>query len=383
LQASLLLPASLDSNNTAPAAVQIGGSSLISGDVRSGGGVTLSSSCRVLGSVETAMQPITIPDMWSQVANTYSSLPGLAPSGPLPDSTLSGGLHYEGPLSVQGNLTLDNAVVVIDGDLGVTGSVSGSGALIVGGSTTVQGGASLQSTNQVVLLSQGDIQLSGGGKHTSSFQGLMYTNGQLTANNITLMGIFMANGVSSSMTLHDVDIEQVPVYGQATFNSTPANASTFTLPFHVSDLHPAIAYFGGYTANDVATLLAPAQQQGGVAVQPPQQWFVPAQRSASGAFRFMDPRTGSWSSWLPDEPAADAYLEGTLIPSLTGLSQIHPQCALIGSDLGVTLRSANPSSTPGMISVPAQPGTSISFTFDLNKFIDVSERMRILVWKRL
>ncbi|MBI3928913.1 MAG: hypothetical protein HY319_25450 [Armatimonadetes bacterium] len=193
------LPADVVSN--APGeSVYLGSHTTISGDVRAVGDVELASggeSIQVLGEVRTNTDPVELPEIDPALydpqaaGRPYEELHEAHYSeGP---TVFEGSLRRSGSITVQGGLELSGAVVYVDGDLTVHGGLSGRGILVVRGKTTIVGGADLTSDN-LALLSEGDVVLHGKGKDRSFFHGLVYTKGNFLAEEITLLGTLVAGG---------------------------------------------------------------------------------------------------------------------------------------------------------------------------------------------
>jgi len=125
-------------------------------------------------------------------------------------TTLSGFSRYRGtdhdgrPLVVDGSLRLDGAVLYVDGGLVVKGGLEGKGALFVTGAAAVEKGARITSDNELALVAGGDVTLTGTGRDRSAFQGLVYAGGDFRAEQITLLGSFVANkqGASTDIGSH-------------------------------------------------------------------------------------------------------------------------------------------------------------------------------------
>jgi hypothetical protein len=167
----------------------------VAGDVQAVGNIQLApgDDCQVGGEVRGGALPVSLPQV---------NLQALDPAGPgcvdLPASmtsqTLSGRGRASGSLLVNGDLELDAALLFVAGDLRVRGGVKGKGAIVVLGTTTIENGCSLDAGHRLALLSRGDVTLTGGGAQGSFFQGLVYTEGRLTANQLTLVGSVLAQG---------------------------------------------------------------------------------------------------------------------------------------------------------------------------------------------
>lgn len=125
--------------------------------------------------------------------------------------------------NVSGNLTLNGALLYIEGNLNVESGVKGKGAIVVrkksseptSGNIIVGKGAILSTDNTVALLCDGNVNIGDDttSPDTSSFQGLVYTKGNFTAKNVSLFGAFLNAGSSSSVIkLTHVIANRVPEY---------------------------------------------------------------------------------------------------------------------------------------------------------------------------
>lgn len=158
--------------------------------------VTTEDQSVVEGEVLAPAEPTTIPhfrladfDPQGDPDTLYTE----KPSGGMSGSTMTGITRFQsGAVTVNGDLSLDNAVVYVDGDLRITGSLQGVGAVIVNGQTEVGKAVRLTSSDNVALLSQGDIRLRGDGQESSFFQGLLLTQGALSADRLTIVGSAIA-----------------------------------------------------------------------------------------------------------------------------------------------------------------------------------------------
>ncbi|MFN8608438.1 MAG: hypothetical protein U0931_12955 [Vulcanimicrobiota bacterium] len=124
-----------------------------------------------------------------------------------------------GSVTVAGDLSLDNAVVYVDGDLRITGSLQGVGAVIVNGQTEVGRAVRLTSSDNVALLSQGDIRLRGDGQESSFFQGLLLTQGALSADRLTIVGSAIAGSriwVSRCRVIYSQPAQLSPIFRKVT-----------------------------------------------------------------------------------------------------------------------------------------------------------------------
>jgi len=202
LQASLdpddLHKGRLASNSRSDEAFQLGPGTRIVGDVSAVGGVRLHPDGKVDGRVTSHGEAVAIPRIPLEDFDPQrSGKPGLQTLNDVTTSSLSleGYCRRQGSLHVNGPLVLKGAVLYVSGDLTVEGGIQGKGCLVVEGRTTLGGGSALASDNVAALISRGDVTLEGGG---SFFQGLVYTEGNLTARDVTLLGTLIANSPEGS-----------------------------------------------------------------------------------------------------------------------------------------------------------------------------------------
>ncbi len=90
----------------------------------------------------------------------------------------------------EGNfLTLENALLFTDGDLVVTGKVTGTGAIVSKGGVTISQTSTLTANNQLAIVADKDVTIAGQG---SFLQGMIYTHGNFYGENFTLVGNLIA-----------------------------------------------------------------------------------------------------------------------------------------------------------------------------------------------
>ena len=206
---SKLKPGDLGTNSSEPQAAILEQGSRVVGNLQAGGGVNVLDNSTVNGEVRAYHGQTELPhfdfaayDPASGGALNYNTLaPGIQP-----DQNLSGVVRCDGPsVTINGDLNLDNCLFFVDGALTVTGSVRGSGAVVVTGATTVNGGSGLTSADSVALLSKGDLKLMSPNSSKYTFQGLAYTRGNFQAKNFTVVGGFVADGLTADKGKIDME----------------------------------------------------------------------------------------------------------------------------------------------------------------------------------
>ena len=191
-----LEPDSLDATAIASGGdIDIQGEAKLYGDVSAAGEIRLADSVTLRGEARTHSAPLFMEDL---------NIAELRPEDTVPlDTTfaprITGSVHHNGPfLTISGGLTLDDAVLYVNGDTRILGGVKGKGAIVVNGSLTLEGSSSLVAEDQLALVVQDDLTITGTDRDSSYFQGLVYTEGDFYTEDVTLLGAFVANRESDS-----------------------------------------------------------------------------------------------------------------------------------------------------------------------------------------
>jgi hypothetical protein len=197
---SILGPGDLATNSDRADSVELESNSHVLGNLQSRGNINVAGDSRVGGEIRRFHSQTEFPhfqfDDYDPAKDGALVYETLAPGPSLP-RRMTGLVRCAGSCLIDGNLDLDNAILFVTGDLTVRGSLSGTGAVIVKGNTRIQRGSSLTSEDQVALLSRGDIFLDGVVGADYTFKGLVYTRGNFTARNFTVVGGFIADGDSA------------------------------------------------------------------------------------------------------------------------------------------------------------------------------------------
>ena len=182
-----LLPGHLASNSS----VEVRGEAVISGDVNAVESITMVDPATVRGLRKPNSSPIPLAQV--RVTN-YQPNPAITETfvGSTDPVELAGFYQGSGQVTTS-SLDLQGAVLYVDGNLHVTGGVSGKGAVICTGTITIDGTTALVSDQKIALLSQGDVTLNGHG----AFHGVVYTEGNLNSSGVKLIGALIANSTSN------------------------------------------------------------------------------------------------------------------------------------------------------------------------------------------
>lgn len=111
---------------------------------------------------------------------------------------------YRGNLRYNGSVEMKDAFLVVDGNLDIIGGLRGRGAIVATGNINLEGGSSLDGRNNVAVLAGQDLTVRGGGNY---FQGILYSEGNLVASNVTVVGNSIVN--SPTPGKGNVDLQQV------------------------------------------------------------------------------------------------------------------------------------------------------------------------------
>jgi cytoskeletal protein CcmA (bactofilin family) len=359
-------PGNMVSNSTLSNSMVLGPMTLVTGNARASGGIQISRNAVVRGDVLSNYEPEALPTIDLSKFNPIGQKPvvvALASSSS--DLSLEGYSAANNGLTINGNLTLDSGVLYVNGDLVVHGGIQGKGAIIVNGQTVLDGGADLSTSNQAVLLSSGDVTMSS--TSHKAFQGVVYTQGNFTADNISVVGAFVANkpdSGGSSSVVNNAQLIQYPGYQNLKL-----------------DVNMVLPPSGSGTS---MYYLMPNGTCGILYVRP--------DPSGQG-FDFNDGSgSGWWPSSSPGRDGAQAISHYSRALNVNQQTQFITDITRTGgtqtNNLSNLLPAPNPSATPHVppVTVTTNTGTqtttlSDTWSFNLNDFISFADRLRVMFWR--
>lgn len=347
--------------------LQLLGNSHIEGDAQSHGEVLTQSATTVSGEIRSFANQSALPTIKVESLDTASQ-PGVnalsAPSmnGP----SLAGFNRASQSLTVTGGLKLDNAVLFVDGDLDVSGGIQGKGAVIVTGKVKVEGGSALTGDSQSAILARGAITLRGTAGQRSEYRGLIYTEGNLDCKYANIAGSIVVNNPDPAGSAHleevglietkDLAVAKLLVKTQVAIpdSSTPGGPGTFP------------------TAG-LDTSKLPVDSDGK---------FYVSQDMRDNPLNYAS---------LPGGPV-DPAVASQLAINLSGFMDILVEAANAGTKKVVIDYSHPNAPADETTTVQGQPGVTttqlrtqeiiVPWTLDLNQFTKLSDRIRILSWRR-
>lgn len=207
------LPADLAANASGSDAVTLGPGSVVTGDVQAVGKINLTDeSSRVLGELHTGGDPTPLPKL--EISKFDPVLDGRPYTKfdwtPDPNPTFSGRLRRTGELTITGNLNLDSGFLYVEGDVSVEGSITGRGAVVTTGKLTVGNGALLDANNALALLAGSDLTLNGLDRKASFIQGVVYSEGTLHVNHVTVVGATICRSATATLEVNDANLIYLP-----------------------------------------------------------------------------------------------------------------------------------------------------------------------------
>ena len=218
------------SNDVSGDAVDLSGNIKVVGDVASLGGVRRDPQVDITGAVKKLDNPVGLPDIRlsdydpkGDPSNPNDDLATLVErtESVVPDAVnnpLYGFQRFPGNVSFPDGLKLDGSGVFIDGDVVLDGPLEGSGLLVATGSITLKGGADMKADVLAAVIAGGDLTVNGAlqaaNSGHSSFQGLLYSKGDLTLSNTRTVGTVVsasdATGQPGKLVIQDSQVISTP-----------------------------------------------------------------------------------------------------------------------------------------------------------------------------
>lgn len=384
LDPSTLVKANLASNASGTTALVIGPNSQITGDLVAVGQVVVDASDKIGGQIRPGSDAITIPKQditsYDPQANNKPNLQ-LQSSGVFNQPTYQGFVKTTGNMAITNGLTLNNGVLYVDGNLSIGGGVKGAGAIFVTGTTTIAGGAELSTDNTLALLSKGDVTILGTDTASSYFQGMIYTEGSFTAQQMTLLGSFIQNGSNGVVSISDSQLISVPDYSniQVTVNN-PAPAANVSNSNILLKTDGNAATPGVYNNSGPIAFEAYPVTTGGWELVDPNTNTIYKAADLTGVTaqlkKILDAYHASKTAIIAEKNGQG----GTTTLQIGGISNSNLTKALTAQLANVAPRAPG---SPTIIPPPPGSGTPSGDTLNLSpsKFLSVKDQVRMLYWR--
>lgn len=195
------VPGDIATNGAGSASLKLGPRTEISGDAISEGGIDVSSdSVTIDGEVKPYSKHSDIPrirltDFDPRNMTAGGDTTNLS-SSYYRDPNLQGKVLRDGDLMMSGQINLDGALLYVEGNVELSGTISGRGAIVATGSISISGTQSLTTDNELAILCGDDLSILGNGVDSSKIEGLIYSEGNVEVRNSTIQGtlISQSNG---------------------------------------------------------------------------------------------------------------------------------------------------------------------------------------------
>ena len=357
-------PSHVVSNYSGPEAIHLGTGANIQGNVGAVGGVRLDSDVIVSGQVRQGIEPQPLPQL--NLDSIFTTLDAQVGKDTIPMETISGAdpmswnSQRNGNLHVTGDLHLDNGVLFVRGNLTVDGGITGEGAVFVDGETRINRGANLNAIDQVAVVSRKKILLEGQNKWSFFFKGLLYSEEEVVANNLTVLGAVIARG---ALELNEVNLLNAPVTISLIEGLELRNHSdddTVQILIRVterdSETREPLSYkvqIRGYS-DDASTLLSAPREASGLRSYEDIKQFIRSNEGAVGA------------GWTKNSYRADWYWNA---------SEEDHSATFTSDPLRLYLD----------ILAGKKPDPTHRLTLDLNpnQLLGVLDRARVLLWQEI
>lgn len=195
------VPGDIATNGTGSTSLKLGPRTEISGDAISEGGIDVSSdSVTIDGEVKPYSKHSDIPriqltDFDPRKMTAGGDTTNLTSSF-YRDPNLQGKVLRDGDLMMSGQIKLDGALLYVEGNVELSGTIFGRGAIVATGSISISGTQSLTTDNELAILCGQDLSILGNGVDSSKIEGLIYSEGNVEVRNSTIQGtlISQSNG---------------------------------------------------------------------------------------------------------------------------------------------------------------------------------------------
>ncbi|NDD28169.1 MAG: hypothetical protein EB084_07880 [Proteobacteria bacterium] len=228
---SKMKPADVLCNAQGKNAIALGPDTIINGDLRAGGGISLdpNGGTRVMGQVLQNQARRTVPTIKAEDYDPGTDATELTATYTSPHFT--GKLRSTGNVTILGDTTLDGAVLYVNGDLTINGSLKGTGIIVTTGKLNIVGQADMASADKVAVVAKGDVRIEGRGQSTSRLRGVVYTEGSLVAQQLRLEGALLSHteGTTSQVRLEQASLLRDPTASRVEVSVKTQTTTTTTL----------------------------------------------------------------------------------------------------------------------------------------------------------
>ena len=172
---------------------------LIKGGVDSAGGVSLLGGAKVLGSVRQNGQPVPLPSIDVKDYDPRDRSDVVKTELPVQEHfRIEKPTRQKGDLKINSGLELSKGYLYVEGNLDIYGGIKGKGAIFATGDVKIHGVSTYGANDQEAIVAKGDVGIDGTDRNHSIFQGVVYTEGNFNAKDVTLVGSLVGNKARSA-----------------------------------------------------------------------------------------------------------------------------------------------------------------------------------------
>ncbi|MBS2039742.1 hypothetical protein JST97_32455 [bacterium] len=167
---------------------------LVKGGVDSAGAVSLLGGAKVVGSVRQNGQPVPLPSVDVKDYDPRDRADVVNTS--VPDQghfVIEKPTRQDGNLKVSSGLELTKGYLYVNGNLDIYGGIKGKGAIFATGDVKIHGVSTYGANDQQAIVAKGNVGIDGTDRNHSIFQGVIYTEGDFNAKDVTLVGSLVGN----------------------------------------------------------------------------------------------------------------------------------------------------------------------------------------------
>lgn len=193
-------PSNVLSNNTADDALVLrasgGQPSEVFGNVEVVGRADLEAGSLIRGEVRQGVSPNPVPEF--DIDSLITQVEAVNGLWPYPNTEDVSGVQVFGSSQVfNSDLVMNDSVLCVRGDLRVRGALRGRGIVLVTGSVQIDEGSAFSADDLVAVAAKRSVSLRGDGRASYFFNGLLYSEEEIEATDLTVLGTVVCNGSSA------------------------------------------------------------------------------------------------------------------------------------------------------------------------------------------
>jgi len=394
------IPAHVYTNSSNPDGLILGPNTSIRGNAACSGGIIQDPTASVDGELRPNSPNNPVPHydvqgMFNNIAQYVGQVP-YQEGKPVQSFCVVGN-----DLQVLGDCEIAGGVLAVRGNLSIRGALKGQGFIIATGSITANGNSQFEGSDKIALLAGGDLSLAGQNQTTHTFNGIVYSHGNVTAHDLTVIGALISDSPQGTgrvdlqrMVIAQTNVSivaQVATQPQAKGTASPSSAGQNACTFQASadPLNPGQWLLTGSLSHNASNLPGPNQGQGKLPTPSQAGWVVSFHPPYATLTRWPSgisttvPFAGQPNPFPYGSTTSDPYANNTnnrykafengpmwnLVKAQTGESD---------STLQVVFNKA--CHVAWYLSIPNNPSNPQYYDLELNNLLPTIDRTRVVTW---